>query len=53
MKDDGVDALFDGIDKNNTIKSINLRQNKITDVGAKLIARKLQGKIFVKHIDLS
>ena len=25
LKDDGVDALFDGIDKNNMLKSINMR----------------------------
>ena len=53
MKDEGVDSLFDGIDKNNTLTSINLKANKITDVGGKMIARKIMSRCALKHLDLS
>jgi hypothetical protein len=51
--DDGIEALSRGLENNNTIKELNLRNNSISSTGAKRLAKALEKNSTITSLELS
>ena len=54
LKDDGMNALCDGLERNTSIQTLILNNNHITDLSIKTLSKRLrQTKLYIKTLDLS